>query len=182
VSSHSSEARTAASGRTIEGNLESHQLFATVYTELRRIAARELRRNGGGMVSPTTLIHETFLSLSQRKFVDHAHFLGYAARAMRGLIIDQLRVRGRKKRGGEFEFTSLPPDLTVSDDPDLSIEKLADALDVLATIEPRLAQCIELRFFCGFSLPEIARMWNVSERTTQRDWDKARVMLYQLIK
>jgi DNA-directed RNA polymerase specialized sigma24 family protein len=101
---------------------------------------------------------------------------------MRGLIVDQIRIRGRQKRGGQVEFTSLTPDLCVSADPDLSVEKLVDALDTLARIAPRLAQCIDLRFFCGFSLPEIARMWNVSERTTQRDWDKARVLLFQLIR
>ncbi|MET0536170.1 MAG: ECF-type sigma factor [Steroidobacter sp.] len=175
------------SGTSIEAhghpipNLASHELFATVYAELRQIAARELRRNGGSVVSPTTLIHETFLSLSQRKFLNEPHFLAYAARAMRGLIINQLRSRGRQKRGGEYEITSLPAELPSATESDHSVEKLGDALERLALINARFAECIDLRFFCGFSLGEIARMWDVSERTVQRDWDKARMLLHRLM-
>lgn len=160
--------------------LESQELFATVYSDLRRIAARELRRNRA-IASPTTLVHETFLSLSRRKFVDESHFLAYAALAMRGVIITQLRSRGRQKRGGDHEFVALPTEFPIAGERDLSIEALAEALEELTKRDARLAQCVDLKFFCGFSLTEIARMWNVSERTVQRDWDKARVLLNRLI-
>jgi RNA polymerase sigma factor (TIGR02999 family) len=146
------------------------------------MAERQLRIGAKAIVSPTTLVHETFLNLSHREFVDKAHFLGYAARAMRGLIISELRNRGRQKRGGGCEITSLPTELPHAADPDASLDALADALEELTLIDAHLAECVDLKFICGFSLPEIARMWNVSERKVQRDWDKARVLLYRLIK
>lgn len=182
MSESRSDVQTPDSECESGSDLASHELFATVYSELHRIASREARRNGSAIVSPTTLIHETFLSLSHRKFVDETHFLAYAARAMRGLVIDQLRSHGRQKRGGEYAISSLPADLMIADNPDISVEKLVDALEELAAMDARLAQCVDLKFFSGFSLQEIARMWNVSERTVQRDWDKARVLLYRLIK
>jgi len=170
---------TAVSGRE---HAESRELFATVYSDLHRMATRELRRGPTPIVSPTTLVHETFLNLSHRQFTDEAHFLAYAARAMRGLIITQLRNRGRQKRGGQFEITSIPTELPYASEPDTALEALSGALEELATIDARLAECVDLKFICGFSLPEIARMWNVSERTVQRDWDKARVLLHRLMK
>jgi len=160
------------------------ELFAALYTDLHRIAARELRRNAAMTSSPTTLLHETFLNLSPRAaemFSDKAHFMAYATRAMRGLIVDQLRARSSQKRGGEFEITSLPTDLPHIAGQIDEIAKLSDALDALAAIDPELAQCVDLKFFCGYSLTEIAQMLDISERTVQRRWDKARVLLYGLI-
>ena len=163
------------------------RLFTTLYDELRRMAQRELRRGGMVTLSPTTLLHETFLNISHREslaFGDCGQFMSYAARAMRGLIVDYLRSRHAQKRGGEFEITSLPTELphaAQEDRQSLEIEKLNEALESLAKIDARLAECVDLKFFCGFSFNEIAQLRDVSERTVQRDWDKARLLLNRFI-
>ena len=159
----------------------SDELFATLYEELHRLARRELRRNAHVALSPTTLLHETYLSLSSGRpaaFPDRARFLAYASRAMRGLLVDYLRRGQAQKRGGLFEITSLPtelPEAGVLED----IEGIGEALDRLGELEPRLAQIVDLKFFCGFSFEEIAGLLGVSTRTAQRDWDKARILLHR---
>jgi len=161
-----------------------HLLFNVLYDELHRVASRELRRNAHAPLSPTTLLHETFLSFSAREpwgLADRGRFMAYAVRAMRGLIIDCLRRGSAKKRGGEFEIVALPEELPENAEADIEVEKLREALDTLGSIDPRLAECVDLKFFCGFSFAQIAQLWNVSERTVQRDWDKARVILKRLI-
>jgi len=161
-----------------------HRLFAMFYNELHRMAMRELRRNSSMTLSPTTLLHETFLSLSLRdsaEFGDRSRFMAYAARAMRGLIVDYLRRGNAQKRGREFEITSLPEEALPATQSDLEIEHLHEALDMLGVLDARLAECVDLKFFCGLSFGDIARLWEVSERTVQRDWDKARLLLNRLI-
>ena len=163
---------------------QREHLFRTLYAELHRVAQRELRRNAAATLSPTTLLHETFLNIAQRDSVPHedrTRFMAYAARAMRGLLIDYLRSRQAQKRGGGFEITSLPTELPFADAQDIEIDKLDEALQSLATIDPHLAECVDLKFFCGFSHADIAQMWSVSERTVERDWDKARILLHRLI-
>jgi RNA polymerase sigma factor (TIGR02999 family) len=160
------------------------QLFSRFYDELRRIAVRELSRNAASALSPTTLLHETFLNISRREsaeFVDCPRFMAYAARAMRGLVIDHLRRANRQKRGREFEVTSLSDDLQIDPKNDIEVDRLREALDALAAIDQRLAQCVDLKFFCGFNFRDIAQLWNVSERTVLRDWDKARILLSRMI-
>src|SRR5690349_7411839 len=145
------------------------KLFVALYRELHRLAQSELQRNSAATLSPTTLLHETFLNLARREvgtFVDKARFMAYAARAMRGLHIDYLRSRQAQKRGGQFEITSLPTELELEPpDGDGEMDKLVDALEELGKLDPRLAECVDLKFFSGFSVSEIARMWSVSERT-----------------
>ena len=156
------------------------ELFAVLYRELHRIAQRELRRNAFLTMSPTTLLHETYLNLSGRPgnvFPDRARFLAYAARAMRGLLIDYVRARRAQKRGGAFEITSLPTELPAAAAAESEIEGIAEALEALGAVDPRLAQLVDLKFFCGFSFAEIGQLLGVSERTAQRDWDKARILL-----
>jgi RNA polymerase sigma factor (TIGR02999 family) len=170
------------------GKLDDHQtlgdLFTSFYGELHRRANWALRQNTPRSLSPTTLLHETFLDMSNREsvsFSDHRKFIAYAARAMRGLIVNHFRNRYAQKRGGRLEFTSLHPDLP-EDRQSIAIEGLGEALESLATIDPRLAECVDLKFFCGLSFSEIAKLRDVSERTVQRDWDKARLLLNRLIK
>lgn len=158
--------------------------FAHLYDELHRVAVRELHRNSAAALSPTTLLHETFLNVSQREsaeFADRPRFMAYVARAMRGLIIDHLRRANRQKRGREFELVSLSDELQIDGANDIEVDRLRDALDELGAIDPRLAQCVDLKFFCGFNFRDIAHLWNVSERTVLRDWDKARILLNRLI-
>jgi RNA polymerase sigma factor (TIGR02999 family) len=162
------------------------QVFAAVYDELRRLADRELRRRGGGVTwSPTTLLHEAFLNFHARTgvaFADRAHFLAYASRAMRGLIVDHARARMAQKRGGGLTVVTLKTE-GVEEGPmdDGEIARLAEALEELAGHDPRLAELVDLKFFCGFTFAQIAALQDVSERTVQRDWEKARMLLYRSV-
>jgi RNA polymerase sigma factor (TIGR02999 family) len=115
-------------------------------------------------------------------FPDHARFMGYAARVMRGLIIDYARNRQAVKRGGRFEITSLGTEIGESIADSRELERIGEALDELATLDPELAQIVDLKFFCGFSFVEIAAMRGVSERTIQRGWEKARLYLHGAIR
>jgi len=164
-----------------QGDARSREeLFTVLYGELHRLAQRELRRNAALTMSPTTLLHETYLNLSGRRtgvFPDRARFLAYAARAMRGLLIDYIRSRRAQKRGGAFEITALPSELPERAPADEQLEGIGEALESLGAVEPRLAQIVDLKFFCGFSFGEIAQLLGISERTAQRDWDKARILL-----
>ena len=161
-------------------------LFAELYAELHRIARRELARSSSPVtLSPTTLLHEAYLNISNREgavFPDQPHFLAYAAKAMRGLIIDYVRNRRSQKRGGLFEITSLE---TNDGDVPASVRELtqlSDGLDELAKAEPALAELVDLKFFCGFAFTEIAAMRGVSERTILRQWEKARIFLHRSIR
>jgi RNA polymerase sigma factor (TIGR02999 family) len=162
------------------------ELFATLYRELHRIARSQLHFNAGGMtLGATTLLHEAYLDLSQRglAFPDRNRFFAYAARAMRGLIVDYVRERRAIKRGGEFHLTTL--DTFASEavaEPSNDLGPLNEALDALAVTDPQLAEVVELKFFCGFGFAEIAGMRGVSERTVQREWAKARLFLHSALK
>src|SRR5579863_1591350 len=109
------------------------QLFVSLYAELRQLAERQLRRNAGAPVSPTTLLHEAYLGMRGRDavFPDRERFIGYAARVMRGLIIDFVRDRCALKRGGEFHFTQLPTQVPESGKEETELSRLSEALDAL---------------------------------------------------
>jgi RNA polymerase sigma factor (TIGR02999 family) len=164
--------------------LTGEQLFATLYAELRRLANRELIRNRAMTVSPTTLVHEAYVKLSGRegvRFADREKFLGYTARAMRNLLIDLSRRRQALKRGAGFVLTQISTQVgdQVADSGELT--QLSEALDELATLDARLAEMVDLKYFCGFSFAEIAGLRGISERTVQRDWEKARLILFRHI-
>jgi RNA polymerase sigma factor (TIGR02999 family) len=158
-------------------------LFTALYSELHRLAKQQLAKRGGGVsLSVTTLLHEAYLDMAGREgtqFPDRARFMGYAARVMRTLIIDHARNRQAQKRGGEFEITSLSEDLVENPADDRELTQISDVLDKLAKVEPELAEVVDMKFFCGFSFAEIAAMRNLSERTVQRQWQKARIYLQQ---
>lgn len=162
------------------------ELFSTLYSELHRMAKRELARRGSpASLSVTTLLHEAYLDIAEREgncFPDRPRFMGYAARVMRGLIIDHARSRNAIKRGGEFEITSLEADPAGNPVDAKELSSISDALDQLAKIEPKLAELVDMKFFCGFSFTEIAALENLSERTVQRRWEKARIYLHQNIR
>jgi RNA polymerase sigma factor (TIGR02999 family) len=161
-------------------------LFTALYSELHRVAKRELARHGWGVsLGATSLLHEAYLDLSGRgdaRFPDRNRFMAYAARVMRGLIIDYVRKRQAQKRGGQFELTAISTDVaaTVADERELT--QVSDALDELAETDPLLAEVVDLKFFCGFSFSEIAAIKGVSERTVQRNWQKARVYLHRAVR
>jgi RNA polymerase sigma factor (TIGR02999 family) len=161
-------------------------LFSALYSDLHRVAKRELARRGTPTsLSVTTLVHEAYLDMYARdgaSFPDEARFMGYATRVMRGLIIDHARNRCAVKRGGEFKITSLEADSVENPVDPKELSLISDALDQLAKFEPELAQLVDLKFFCGFSFAEIAAMQKLSERTAQRKWEKARIYLHRSIR
>jgi len=161
-------------------------LFAALYEELHRMARRELFKRGAGVtLGATTLLHDAYLNISGREgasFPDRNRFMAYAARVMRGLIIDYARNRYAQKRGGQFEITSIRTDIAEAIPEVADVDVLSDALDELTAMEPRLARVVDLKFFCGFSFAEIAAMSGVSERTVQREWEKARIYLYGVLR
>ena len=160
-------------------------LFAALYGELHRMARRELAKRGSNMtLGATTLLHDAYIDIANREgasFPDRNRFMGYASRVMRGIIIDYVRSRQAQKRGGEYELTSIRTDIADAIPDAMNLAKLSDALDELGNVEPRLARIVDLKFFCGFSFGEIAAMLNVSERTVQRDWEKARIYLHNVL-
>lgn len=166
---------------------EADELFALLYGELHRLAEHHVRRGGASLtLGATTLIHEAYLGISGREtvsFVDEPRFLAYASRAMRGLVIDYARRRRAKKRGRQLEIT-LAGDEQPSDEAlrtAKELEQLGDALDELAAVDPALAELVDLHFFCGFPFNEIAVLRGVSDRTVQRDWRKARLLLQRTL-
>ena len=160
-------------------------VFAALYDDLHRMARRELARRGAGVtLSATTLLHDAYLNISRREgvtFPDRNRYMGYASRVMRGLIIDYARSRQAQKRGGHLgrimhgHRTRLADPMANVDE----LTRISETLDELAQVDERLVRVVDLKFFCGFSFVEIAEMMNVSERTIQRDWEKARIFLYQ---
>jgi RNA polymerase sigma factor (TIGR02999 family) len=108
--------------------------------------------------------------------------MGYAARAMRGLVIDYSRRNFAQKRGGEFHLTVLPTEVPDAQADGDELTRVADALEELAAVDPRLVEVVDLKYFCGFSFTEIAAMREVSERTVQRDWEKARMLLHKVLR
>lgn len=130
----------------------------------------------------TTLLHEAYLSMSGREgvvFPDRSRFFAYASRAMRTLVIDYARRRHAQKRGRELEITLVgdetPSAAALEEAEDL--EHLGDALEELGSVEPSLASLVDMHFFCGLTFAEIATLRGVSEKTVQRDWRKARMLL-----
>jgi RNA polymerase sigma factor (TIGR02999 family) len=159
-------------------------LFTTLYRDLHRLARREAARAGpGAVLSPTTLLHEAYLDMAHRDalFADRAHFLAYAARAMRSVVIDRARANAAQKRGGGLDITSLDTRTAEEVAEPAVLSEIGNALDELAEIEPELANVVDLKFFCGFSVAEIAGLHSVSERTVQRQWEKARLLLYRAL-
>jgi len=163
----------------------SEALFASLYAELHRLARLQLQRSGNASISATTLLHEAFLSLRARdpaSFPDRAHFVAYASRAMRGVIVDYIRNRRAQKRGGAFHLTTFDTDSVEAGADDVpDVTRIADALTALGDVEPGLSELVDLKFFCGLSIPEIAALRNVSERTIRRDWLKARLYLRRVL-
>jgi RNA polymerase sigma factor (TIGR02999 family) len=161
-------------------------LFSALYAELHRLSKRELARPGAAVsLGATTLLHEAYLDMAAREgpsFPDQARFMGYAARVMRGLIIDHARKRHAQKRGGQFEITALDTDAAENAVDHRELAQISELLNELGKVEPALAEVVDLKFFCGFSFGEIAAIRGVSERTVQRSWEKARIYLHRKIR
>jgi RNA polymerase sigma factor (TIGR02999 family) len=157
-------------------------LFAAAYQELRRLAHSRLHGGGRNTVLDTTaLVHESYLRLVQAgelKLEDRRSFFGYAAQVMRSVIVDSARARLAERRGGDAQKMTLSTDLV--DDmarDEEGIVQVHEALQELEKADARVAQMVEMRYFGGYSDKEIAETLAITERTVQRDWEKAKVLL-----
>ena len=170
--------------RAREGSREAvEELLPLVYAELRRVAGRQLRNERGDhTLGASGLINEAYLKLADQLQVDwqsREHFYAIAARAMRQVLIDYARKRNAKKRGGDWDRTSLDNKGLGFDAPLADLLALDQALDRLSGIDERLRRIVEYRFFCGLTEKETAELLGVTVRTVQRDWMKARAWLYK---
>jgi RNA polymerase sigma factor (TIGR02999 family) len=161
------------------------RLFELMYGDLRRIAHARLRENRPDtLLDTTSLVHESyarFAKLARLPATDRPHFLAYASRVMRSVIVDLARERGAERRGGGVGELSLTTGLgeslaAASDAPE--VLRVHEALDELAAIEPRLAQVVEMRYYGGLEHAEIASALGIGLRTVERDWERARSFLY----
>lgn len=158
------------------------QVVAQLYGDLQRLARRHVRQAGHlTLLDTTALVHEAWMRLAGSQgadFPDRRHFLAYAAQAMRSVVIDLVRARQAERRGGGQQHLTL--DTAIADQipqGDDDLLRVHEALDELAQVEPRLAQVVEMRYFAGLREQEIAEALGVTERTVQRDWQKARLFL-----
>jgi RNA polymerase sigma factor (TIGR02999 family) len=161
------------------------QVVALTYQELRAIAHRRLAARGpGGTLSTTALVHEAYLKLvdqSRAGWQDLAHFRALASLAMRHVLVDRARERSALKRGGVRRQITLDDEVMALEDQAEMLLQLNDALERLATVDPRLAQVVDCRFFGGLTEQETAEALGLTTRTVQRDWVKARVLLRRLL-
>lgn len=163
----------------------AERLFAAVYADLKRIARRQLG-GAGETLSPTALVHEAYLRLARPGALgqhDRTHFFAVAARAMRQILVDHARRKAADKRGGGIAAGELDEGRIAAGGETAAEDLLAldAALARLAAADERLARVVELRFFGGLELAEIADVVGVSERTLKRDWRRARAFLYREI-
>ena len=172
--------RQAADGR----DTALGRVFQALYPQLKRIAHSRLYHQGGlPHLSTTTLVHESFLRLvsaAELKLEDRRHFLAYAAKTMRHVIVDEAREHLAQRRGGDLEqvaFDTLAAGSIAADQPDAQVLAMHDALQRLAALDAEAAEVVELRYFGGYTEAEIAEMRGVSERTVRRQWERARAWL-----
>ncbi len=162
------------------------RVFAITYDELRELARQRLRKSSrDGALDTTALVHECYLRLAnvgRLSLDDRVHFLGYAARVMRSVVVDFARERLAESRGGGALFVTVRTDI-----PDHEAAKaeellrIEDVLQQLARTEERLVKVVEMRYFAGFTIEEIAANLGLGERTVRRDWDKARLLLMAVL-
>jgi len=169
-----------------EGNKEAlDALLPLVYEELRRQAARYLRKeNPGHTLQTTALIHEAYLRLIDQKHVrwqNRAHFFGIAAQLMRRILVDHARSKKRAKRGGSDIKVSLSEATLKTPAQDLDIVALDEALQRLAKMDEQQSRIVELRFFSGLSVEETAEVLSISPATVKRDWSMAKAWLHREI-
>jgi len=167
--------------RAREGDTEAAQrVMAVLYDELRSIA-RDQMQGAEQTLQPTALVHEAYLRLVRRteSWENRGHFLGYAARAMRSVLVDHARAKRRAKRGGGLEREPLHAAAAWFEENRIDLLALDEALQRLAKEDPRQHRIVELRFFAGLENAEVARVLSVSPATVERDWAVARAWLYR---
>lgn len=157
------------------------RLVPAVYDELRAIARRQLAARGpGNTLSTTELVHEAYLKLLEQERVtwqDGKHLVALTSLVMRHVLVDRARARLAEKRDGHRQRVTLDAELIAAEDQPEAMLQLNDAIERLALVDPRLARVVDCRFFGGLTDDEIAQALDVTRRTVQRDWVKARLLL-----
>ncbi len=164
---------------------ELDQAFATWYPELKKIAHARIRRSGmHGQVETTGLVHDSYLKLASGPglaFASRLQFLAYASRTLRSIVLDLIREQRALRHGGEFDLVTLNTAAQDGFADSLDVEAVNTALDDLARLDAGLARLVEMRFFGGMTALEIADALGISERSVQREWQKARALLLTMI-
>jgi RNA polymerase sigma factor (TIGR02999 family) len=157
------------------------RLIPMVYEDLRRMAARCMRRERPDHILQTTaLVNEAFLRLNRdhhQTWENRAHFFAFAAQTMRNLLVDHARAQAREKRGGKVVHVEIEEAGFITVAEPVLLLALDDALNRLAKIDPRAGQIVELRYFVGLNNEQIAEVLGVTEKTERRDWNSARAWL-----
>lgn len=161
----------------------AERLLPLVYDDLRRLAARELSRERPGQtLQSTALVHEAYLRLvapdARAHWDSRGHFFAAAAEAMRRILVERARRKKRLKHGGGRTRIEIDPACSLTEGPEEDLVALDEALDKLAAEDPGKAELVKLRFFAGLTMPEIARVMNISLATAERHWVYARTWLY----
>jgi RNA polymerase sigma factor (TIGR02999 family) len=162
------------------------QLFSELYEDLRHLAHARLKHHASpGMLDTTSLVHESylrFLKAGQVQISDRAHFLAYAARVMRSIIVDFARESSALRRGGQEVHVALDTDMAPVPAGEAEVIRVHEALEELAVLSERLARVVEMRYFAGMNEAEIGEALGLTERTVRRDWEKARIILAAALK
>ncbi len=172
-----------------QGNSQAfEELFPIVYGELREIAAALFRNEyrANHTLQPTALVHEAYLRLVGSgdgiSWQNRAHFFGIAARSMRQILVNHAVARNADKRVGSQTVVALDEAINFLDTQDINVLALHEALERFAAFDKRQAEIVELKFFGGLTIEEIAEVLNISPATVKRDWEMARSWLYRELK
>lgn len=161
-------------------------LLSLVYDELRKIAAQYLRKERSGhTLQPTALVHEAYMKLvdiSDINWQDRAHFFAVSANVMRHILVDHARAKLAEKRGGDAERIALDDAISLSNEPDVDVLAVDEALKELAEFDEQQARIVELRFFGGLTIEETAHVAGISPATVKREWAMAKAWLHRKLK
>ena len=161
------------------------EAFSAWYPELKKIARARLNRSGrSGTMQTTALVHDSYMKLAtgpDRQFSNRLQFLAYASRTLRSIVIDTIREERALRRGGDLNLVTLDTAVQEGVGNTVDVEDVNAAMDDLAKLDPALARLVEMRFFGGLNAAEIAEALGISERTVQREWNKARALLLTMI-
>jgi RNA polymerase sigma factor (TIGR02999 family) len=162
------------------------RLYERLYADLRRLARARLRAGGRDAILDTTaVVHEAYVRLVQAgsaRAEDRQQFLAYAARAIRSVVVDFVRERNAERRGGGQADASLSEGALIAGRDDDEVLRVHEALERLARLDADLARLVEMRYFAGLDVREIADVLQVSERTVERQWQKARALLFEALR
>jgi RNA polymerase sigma factor (TIGR02999 family) len=174
--------------RAEKGDAEAvDALFAATYGQLHRLARARLRTGGRNtLLDTSSLVHESYLRFvgaGRLRLEDRVHFMRWAGRVMRSVIVDFARRRKAERRGGGMAHVTLTTQIGAGiPSGEREILRVHDALDEMASLDARMAQVVEMRYFGGMTEPEIAEALGITDRTVRREWEKARLLLREALK